>query len=140
AHGQEHQGMRVGLVQAEVESYVRRQHPATAKQPEPLPDLVKLEVAPNYRKPVKDMAAFQRDHQILAVKLSGTETPAWMFAEDVPPKEFGTITLAGGTVADKEKAVLAAVAQLDQNANLTPQNRIDGFLRLLLATDGESMP
>ncbi|MFA5503934.1 MAG: hypothetical protein WC423_00810 [Vulcanimicrobiota bacterium] len=140
AHGQEHQGMRVGLVQAEVESYVRRRHPATSKPPEPLPDLVRLEVAPNYRKPVKDRASFARDHQVLALKLSGPETPAWMFAQGVPPKELGTIALAGGTVADKEHALLAAVSHLGENTALTPQNRIDGFLRLLLSTEGETMP
>jgi len=140
AHGQEHQGMRVGLVQSEVESYVRRQHPATKKTPAPLPDLVKLQTAPNYRKPVSDLASFKRDHQALAVKLSGPTTPAWMFADGVPPKEMGAILLAGGTVADKENAIVAAVSHLDQNTQLTPQNRIDGFLRLLLATDGESMP
>jgi hypothetical protein len=139
SHGHEHQGMRTGLVQSEVESYVRRQHPATSKEPEALPERLKIEAAPNYRKPVEDSAAFQRDHQSLAVKVSGPETPAWMFSEAFPPKEMGTIALAGGTLEDKEKAVLSAAEHLGQNADLSPQNRIDGFLRLLMATDSQTV-
>jgi hypothetical protein len=139
SHGHEHQGMRVGLVQAEVESYVRRQHPATSKEPEALPQRLKIEAAPNYRKPVKNAAAFQTDHQNLAVKVSGPETPAWMFSDAFPPKEVGTIALAGGTLEDKEKAVLAAAEHLGQNAELTSQNRIDGFLRLLMVTDSQTV-
>lgn len=137
SHGHEHEGMRVGLVQSEVESYIRRQHPATSKEQQPLPQDLKIEARPNYRKPVEDPAQFNADHGSLAVKVSGPETPAWMFAEGVPPKEMGTIALAGGTLEDKEKALLSAAEHLSQQTELTSQNRIDGFMRLLLATDSQ---
>lgn len=139
AHGHEHEGMRLALVQTEVESYVRRGVPSTAKDETPLPAELSINSLPGYEKSVKDPAAFQGDFQSLALKLAADETPAWMFGNDVPPLELGKIKLAGGTAEDKEQALLKATEALNQSQH-TPQQKVDGFLRLLVALRFEALP
>lgn len=140
AHGHEHEGMRVGLVQAEVETYVRRSEPNTSKTLLPLPSELSIESLPGYEKSVSDPAAFQRDFESLAVQVAVDTTPAWMFGRDVPPREMGTIKLAGGTAEDKELALLKATRALEQSSQHTPQQKVDGFLRTLVALRFETLP
>lgn len=140
AHGHEHEGMRVGLVQAEVETYVRRSEPNTAREMKPLPAEVSIQSPAGYQKAVNDPAAYQHDYRSLALSLATEETPAWMFHRDVPPLEFGRIKLAGGTPEDKEKALLNAVEGLSQSNQHSSQQKVDGFLRLLVALRLETLP
>jgi hypothetical protein len=140
AHGQEHQGMRVGLVQAEVEDYVRRGEATTAQPLKPLPSDLSIDGPAGYQKAVEDPAAFQRDYKNLALKVAGDTTPAWMFGDALPPKEVGTITYADGTKEDKELALLAAADHLSKSTEHTSQQKVDGFLRLLIALDYQALP
>ncbi len=133
SHDQEAEGMRVGLVQSEVENYVRRGDPTTDKPLTPIPTQYKIEADADYQKPVADLARFKSDFQQLAKKLSGEKTPDWMFGDGLPPKEYGTIRLAGGNDEDREVALLAAVEHLSAQADIAPERKVDGFLRLLTA-------
>ena len=140
AHGHEHEGMRIGMVQAEVESYVRRGEVTAAQDLTPLPGSLDIDAPAGYEKAVQNTAAYQRDYENLAMKLATDETPAWMFRDGVPPKEMGTIKLAGGTPEDKSAALLMAVEKLNQTSDRTPQQKVDGFLRLLVALRFETLP
>lgn len=140
AHGHEHEGLRLGLVQAEVESYVRRAHPAASAPLQELPQELKISEAPGYDREVPDLERFKQDYRSLATKLAGDSTPAWMFGDGVPPIEVGTITLSRGTVENKETALVGLAQHLEQNENLTPQQKVDGFLRFLLSLDGSPLP
>lgn len=133
AHGHEAEGLRVGLVQSEVENYIRKGDPTTEQEMKPIPDSVKLRARPEYVKPVDDLAQFKADHRNLSEQLAADETPHWMFDTRVAPREFGRIQAAGGDHLDKEAALVETARHLDQLTDKTPQQKVDGFLRLMLS-------
>lgn len=122
AHGHEHEGMRLALVQTEVESYVRRGVPSTAKDETPLPAELSINSLPGYEKSVKDPAAFQGDFQSLALKLAADETPAWMFGNDVPPLELGKSSLPAAPPRTKSKRSLKP-PKLSIKASIPPSKK-----------------
>ena len=140
AHGHEAEGLRVGLIQTEVENFVRRGDPTTAKEMTPLPESVKIEARPQYDKPVEDMEAFKANHRALAEKLAGDETPEWMFDSSYGAREHWLIQQAGGDKVDKEEALVDVVDHLDQLEGKTAQQKVDGFLRLVLSLRNSTLP
>ena len=139
-HGHEAEGLRVGLAQTEVENYVRKGDPTVSKEMKPLPDSVRIEARPNYDKPVDDLDAFKADHRGLAEKLAGDETPRWMFDSSYGPREHYQIQRAGGDKIDKEAALVDAAQHLDQLEGKTAQQKVDGFLRLMLSLRHSALP
>lgn len=135
SHDQEHEGMRLGMVQAGVEEFVRRQDPSTSQPLQPIPAELKVEAPAEYEKPLDDPAAYQADMKNLATSLAGAETPDWMFNEGTKPAEVRRLRRAGGSTEDNEQALLATAEHLQSNPQLSGQNRIDGMLRMLLALD-----
>jgi hypothetical protein len=133
AHDHEAEGMRVGAVQAEVENYVRRGDPTASQEMKPLPAHLKLDVRPQYDKPVDDIEAHKANYQSLAEKLATDETPGWMFRDGFAPREHFLIQQNGGDRLDKEVALLSAAQHLDQLEGKTSQQKVDGLLRLMLS-------
>lgn len=140
AHGHEHEGMRLGLVQAEVERYIRRGDPTTAVDLTPLPQELKIEEHSGYEKPVANTGLYQAAHKRLIAKVATDKTPEWMFGDEEPPLELGAIALAQGTAQDKEDALLAATLDLGKSQDHTSQQKVDGFLRLLMALNARPLP
>lgn len=142
AHAQEAEGLRVGLVQAEVENFIRKGDPTTSKEMTPLPGEMKVQARPNYVHPVKDIEAFKANHASLAEKLATDTTPRWMFSSEGygAPSEHRAIKRAKGDKIDKEDALLASVEHLDTLEGKTSQQKVDGFLRLLLSLRYSALP
>ena len=141
AHNQEAEGMRVGAAQTEVEDYVRRGDPTASQEMKPLPGHLKIEVRANYDKPVDDIEAFKGNFRGLAEQLATDETPAWMFDSwSRGPREYYQIQQAGGDRQDQEEALTAAAQHLDQLEGKTPQQKVDGMLRLMLSLRHSALP
>ena len=139
AHGQEHQGMRVGLVQTHVEQLVRKADPSISKEIHALPETLKIQAAPEYIKGVDKPEEFQADYKSLAQALSQGETPDWMFKDAEPPLEVARIVAARGNVQDQEDALIGITEALSSDNSRTPQQRVDGFLKTILAMDGRPL-
>lgn len=140
AHGHEAEGMRVGLVQTEVENYVRRGEPTTSQEMKPLPQDIKIEARPHYQKPVEDIEAHKQNYHKLATEFAGDETPGWMFGNGFPPREHYLIQSNSGDRQDKEAALLSAADHLDGLEGKTSQQKVDGFLRLMLSLRHSAFP
>lgn len=140
AHGHEAEGMRVSAVQAEVEDFVRRGDPTASQEMKPLPDSVKVQARPNYDKPVDDIEEFKANYQSLAEELATDDSPGWMFRQGVPPREHLLIQKAEGDRIDKEVALLAAANHLNGLETKTPQQKVDGMLRLMLSLRYSALP
>jgi hypothetical protein len=138
-HGHEAEGLRIGLAQAEVENFVRKGDPTASQEMKPIPDSVKIEARAQYDVPVSDIEAFKADHRTLAESLAGDETPSWMFS-GYGPREHLRIQRAGGDKIDKEDALLDAAEHLDKLEGKTPQQKVDGFLRLALSLRNSAIP
>jgi hypothetical protein len=138
-HGHEAEGLRVGLAQADVENYIRKGDPTTSQEMKPIPDNVKIEARAHYDDPVADSEAFNADHRTLVEGLAVDETPSWMF-NSYGPREHFRIQRAGGDKIDKEDALIEAAQHLDQLEGKTPQQKIDGFLRLILSLRHSALP
>ncbi|MBN9415787.1 MAG: hypothetical protein J0I12_10150 [Candidatus Eremiobacteraeota bacterium] len=138
AHGQEHEGVRLALVQAQVEQMRRTGEPSTLKASTPLPAELMPASAPQYDVHVADFARFQQNFIQTAQGLTGETTPEWML-RNTPPPAVMELRLARGCPEDFEKALVGLSQNLDQ-ADLTPQQRVNGFLRTLLAVGNNGLP
>lgn len=141
AHNQEAEGVRVGAVMTEVESYVRRGDRSVHRPLTPMPEVLKLQARPQYDEPVADIEKFQAHYRSLAESLATDTTPDWMFPGwQADPPDYDAITLAGGDRQDKEVALLAAADHLDSLKGKTPQQKVDGLLRLMLSLRHSALP
>lgn len=141
AHNHEAEGIRVGAVEAEVENYVRRGETSVDRKMTPMPALLKLEARPLYNKPVDDMAKFKANYRSLAESLATDKTPDWMFPGwSTDPPDYEAIRLEDGDRQDKEEALLAAAEHLDGLTSKTPQQKVDGMLRLMLCLRNSALP
>lgn len=141
AHDHEAEGLRMSAVQTEVENYVRRGDPTTSLEMKPLSSELKIEVRPQYDKPVDNIEKFKSDYRGLAEKLATDSTPEWMFDSwNSGPREHYAIEQAGGDRQDKEEGLLAAVEHLDSLEGKTPQQKVDGFLRVMLSLRNSTLP
>lgn len=139
AHGQEHQGMRIALVQTQVENLVRKADPSVSLDIQTLPEALKIKDAADYVRCVDNPEEFQADYKSLGLALSQGETPDWMFKDGEPPVEVSRIVAAKGTVGDQEEALVGLTEALRQDTSRSPQQKVDGFLRTLLAMEGRPL-
>jgi hypothetical protein len=141
SHTQEAEGIRVGAVETEVENYVRRGEASVHREMTPMPTVLKLEARPQYDKPVDNIDKFKADYRSLAESLATNSTPNWMFPGwYADPKDYEAIQLAGGDRQDKEVALLAAAEHLDGLTDKTPQQKVDGMLRLMVSLRHSALP
>ena len=141
AHNHEAEGIRVGAVETEVENYVRRGDTSVNREMTPMPAVLKLEARPQYNKPVGDIEKFKANYRSLAERLATDSTPDWMLPGwDGEPPDYEAITLADGDRQDKEEALLAAAEHLDGLPGKTPQQKVDGMLRLMLSLRRSALP
>ena len=141
SHDQEAEGIRVGAVETEVENYVRRGEASVHREMTPMPAVLKLQARPQYNKPVDNIEKFKADYRSLAESLATDSTPDWMFPGwYADPKDFGAIQLAGGDRQNKEEGLLAAAKHLDDLADKTPQQKVDGLLRLMVSLRNSALP
>jgi len=141
AHNHEAEGIRVGAVEAEVENYVRRGETSVNREMTPIPSVLKLEARPQYSKPVDDIERFKANYRSLAERLATDSTPNWMLPgwNDAPP-DYEALTLEDGDRQDKEEALLAAADHLDELTGKTPQQKVNGLLRLMLSLRRSALP
>ncbi len=137
AQGQEHEGVRVALLQAQIEQMRRTGEPATMQPSTPLPNLVPATAA-QYDIHVADFERFQQNFVKTAQGLTGEVTPEWMF-QNKPPAEVIELRLTNACPQDFEKALIGLSENL-AGADLTPQQRVNGFLRTLLAVGNNGLP
>lgn len=138
AQGQEHEGIRIALLQAQVEQMRRTGEPATLQPSHPLPAGLAPAEPPQYDIHVADFAKFQQNFLTTALSLTGDTTPAWMF-DNKPPAEVMQLRLTNACPQDWENALVGLSQQL-QSADLTPQQRVNGFLRTLQAVGNNGLP
>lgn len=141
AHNHEAEGIRVGAVEAEVENWVRRGEPSVHRELTPMPEVFRLEARPQYNKPVDDIEKFKANYCSLAERLATDSTPNWMLPgwNDAPP-DYEALSLEDGDRQDKEEALLAAADHLDALTGKTPQQKVDGLLRLMLSLRRTALP
>lgn len=141
SHNQEAEGIRVGAVETEVENYVRRGEASVHREMTPMPAVLKLQARPQYDEPVDNIEKFKADYRSLAESLAVDRTPDWMFPGwNSDPPDYESIELAGGDRQDKEEALVAAVEHLDGLPGKTPQQKVDGFLRLMVGLRKSALP
>ncbi|MBS2035781.1 hypothetical protein JST97_12395 [bacterium] len=137
AQGQEHEGVRIALLQAQIEQMRRTGEPATGRPSTPLPANLAPPEPPQYEVHVADFPKFQANFVTTALTLTDS-TPAWMF-ENKPPAEVMQLRLTNACPQDWENALVGLTQRL-QEANLSPQQRVGGFLRTLLAVGNNGLP
>ncbi len=141
AHGHEAEGIRVGAVETEVENYVRRGETSVEREMTPMPAVLKLQARPQYSKPVDDIEKFKANYRSLSERLATDTTPDWMFPGwDGQPPDYEQLWLADGDRQDKEVGLLAAAEHLDGLPGKTPQQKVDGMLRLMLSLRRSALP
>ncbi len=141
AHNQEAEGIRVGAVETEVENYVRRGEASVNREMTPMAPLLKLEARPLYSKPVDDIEKFKANYRSLAERLATDKTPDWMFPGwNANPPDYEALSIEDGDRLDKEEALLAAADHLDGLSGKTPQQKVDGLLRLMLCLHNSALP
>ena len=139
AAGHEQEGLRVALVQTEVEQLKRSGHPSTAKELEPLPGGLVPTGPSLYEKTVQNFSAFQANLSKLADGLGGDQTPAWMFGVATKPPEMRALQDETASREDFERALLGTLDHLN-SSNKTEQFKVNAFLRVLLAFKGDCLP
>lgn len=141
AHGHEAEGIRVGAVETEVENYVRRGETSVERELTPMPGILKIEARPQYSKPVDDIDKYKANYRSLAERLATDTTPDWMFPGwDGQPPDYEALWLEDGDRQDKEQGLIAAADHLDGLAGKTPQQKVDGMLRLMLSLRRSALP
>jgi hypothetical protein len=138
AQGQEHEGVRLALLQAQIEQMRRIGEPATMQPSTPLPAELVPATPAQYDVHVADFARFQQNFVNTARALTGDATPEWMF-QNTPPPEVMELRVTNACPQDFEKALVGLSHQLGQ-ADLTSQQRVNGFLRTLLAVGNNGLP
>ncbi len=139
AAGHEQEGLRFSLVQTRVEDLKKRQHPTTQQPQQPLPANLAPPGPSLYEPSVKDFPKFQKAFTELADQLTGESTPLWMFGGQDKPPQVREIRRTPASSEDYQQALLGLAEHLQQQP-LTPQQKVDGFLRLLLAVKADCLP
>lgn len=139
ADGHEHEGLRVALMQTQVENFKRSGHPTASVAEIPLPAGIGGNGPSLYEKNVEDFPAYQEKHNVLADLVSSDVTPDWMFENGSKPSQVGDIRHTEAARDDHERALLGAMEHLAASGKPV-QQQVDGFLRLLLSTRGDSLP
>ena len=139
ADGHEHEGLRVALVQTQVENFKRSGHPTSTVAEIPLPAGIGGNGPALYEKNVEDFPAYQEKHNALADLVSGDVTPDWMFENGSKPPQVSEIRHTEAARDDHERALLGVCDHLAASGKTT-QQQVDGMLRLMLSTRGDCLP
>ncbi|MBT9585225.1 hypothetical protein IV102_17910 [bacterium] len=139
AQVQEHEGVRFSALQAQIEQLRRSGEPATLTPIELLPRDRFPQAPGEYESRLENFAAFRQGMDRLANDLSGDQTPAWMFNSQSAPSPVTLLKALRPSPADLEEALLGLCDQLQQSGK-TPQQQVDGFLRVVLAFQGDLLP
>lgn len=138
AQGQEHEGLRVAILQAQVEQLRRTGHPSTLQPSQPIPDGLAPIAPSQYEVHVANFPAFQAAFQQVATQLASDATPAWMFGTQPPPPEVVQLRNTTACAEDYEMA-LTSVCEKLRSCEATPQQKVNGFLRTLMALKGDCL-
>ncbi|MBN9419750.1 hypothetical protein ABS71_08690 [bacterium SCN 62-11] len=139
ADGHEHEGLRVALVQTQVEDYKRSGHPTASVAEIPLPAGIGGNGPALYEKNVENFPAYQEKYNVLADLVSGETTPDWMFENGSKPSQVGDIRHTEAARDDFERALLGACDHLAASGKPV-QQQVDGLLRLMLSVRGDCLP
>jgi hypothetical protein len=134
SQGQEHEGLRMALVQTAVEQLKRSGHPSTAKPLTPLPANLDIQSPNLYETDLADFPTFRDSFVTMADELAQDKAPGWFFGEGQAPDSLRYLWAHRGSSADYEKALGACCDHL-QSLDRTPQQRVDGFFRVLKSFD-----
>ena len=134
AQVQEHEGVRISALQAQIELLRRKGEPATLKETELLPKEQFPQASGQYQSRLENFAAFQQGMDQLADQLSAPETPAWMFQGG--PSPVALLKALRPTSQDYEDAMVGLIDHLQQSGK-SPQQQVDGLLRTVLAFQGD---
>ncbi len=135
---QEHEGVRISLLQAQVEQLRRSGEPASLQASELLPKADFPQATGDYQSRLANFAAFQNSINNAADQLSGSETPNWMFEVQGRPSPVELLKALKPSPQDFEQSLVGVCEHL-QNSAKTPQQKVDGFLRLVLAFNGDNL-
>lgn len=138
AAGHEHEGLRIALMQTQVEDLRRSGDPTTAKPLTPLPAGLVPPGPALYEKAVEDYPKFQKAFTDLA-DLVSDHTPDWMFDNGSRPPQVWEIRRTEACREDYERVLLETCTHLEQSGKPV-QQQVDGLLRLLLATRAKPLP
>ncbi|MBT9586715.1 hypothetical protein IV102_25455 [bacterium] len=138
AAGHEHEGLRVSLVQTRVEQLKRSGHPTLSVVETPIPAGIAPPGPSLYEKAVEDFPKFQENFAVLTGLLTDS-TPEWMFDNGPKPPQVPYIRRTEAARDDYERVLVATCQQL-ANSDKTPQQQVDGVLRLILAVRGDCLP
>jgi len=131
---QEHEGVRFSALQGQVEQMRRKGEPATQTGSELLPKDKFPHATGEYQSRLENFAAFKLGMEQLTDQLSGAETPAWMFESG--PSPVTALKAFAPSRQDYEEVLIGLCDRLEQSGK-PPQQQLDGFLRVLLAFEGE---
>ena len=131
---QEHEGVRFSALQGQIELLRRKGEPATKTDLELLPKDKLPQASGDYHSRLQDLPAFKLGLNNIADQLSGDKVPDWMFGNG--PSPVGLLKALRPSPQDFEESLVGLCDHLQQSGK-TPQQQVDGFLRLALAFQGE---
>lgn len=136
---QEHEGIRVSAMQLQVEQMRRRGHASTANPVHDIPQTVVAPASGDYKGKLENFAAFQGAMNNAASQLATDETPDWMFGDRSEAPALELLKALNPNPEEYEKALLGVAEHLSVTSP-SAQHRVNGFLRLAIALDGECLP
>ncbi len=136
---QEHEGIRVSALQLQVETLRRSGHPSASQPTQAIPAEVVAGATGDYQQDLPNFGAFQTALNRLSSELATDETPDWMFSDRSKPPALELLKGLQPNPQEFEKALLGTLDHLTQS-NSSPQQRVNGFLRLALALEGDCLP
>jgi hypothetical protein len=136
---QEHEGIRTSAMQLQVEDLRRRGHVSTQQPVQEIPAEVVAKATGDYQGRLENFPAFQAAMSNAANKLATEETPDWMFGDRSEAPELELLKAVNPNPEEYERSLLGVCDHLNATV-LDPQHRVNGFLRLAIALDGECLP
>lgn len=126
---QEHEGIRIAAVQAQLEYLRRSGEPATQQTTELLPKGQFGQASGKYESDLADLSAFKSAVNHMADELSSEQTPEWMFTNRKPP-QIQLLLALGPSHQDYESALVGICDSLS-HSDKSPQQKVNGLLRTL---------
>lgn len=134
AQVQEHEGVRFSALQGQIELLRRKGEPATKTALELLPKDKLPTASGEYHSRLQDLPAFKLGLSKVTDELSGDRVPDWMFSNG--PTPVSLLKALRPSPQDFDEALVSLCDHLQQSGK-TAQQQGDGFLRLVLAFQGE---
>lgn len=136
---QEHEGIRTSALQVQVENLRRTGHPSVSKPTREIPESVVAKASGQYKGKLQNFPAFQAAMTSAALELATKDTPSWMFGDRSKAPALSLLRTLHPNPQEYEQAILAVCDDLSAKVK-SPQDRINGLLRLGIALDGECLP